>query len=74
MVGERLEADALGRALDLEPALRDADDPGRLELEHARGAFATSAAPFAENESGSKPFRSVKRHDSSDVVGIGSAR
>jgi hypothetical protein len=38
------------------------------------GAAATSAAPFAENVSGSKPFRSVKRQDSSVVVGSGSAR
>ena len=38
------------------------------------GAAATPVAPFAENASGSKPFRSVNRHDSSFVVGIGSAR
>ena len=38
------------------------------------GAAATSVAPFAENVSGSNPFRSVKRHDSSFVVGSGSAR
>ena len=33
------------------------------------GAAAISVAPFAENVSGSNPFRSVKRHDSSFVVG-----
>ena len=38
------------------------------------GAAATSVAPFAENVSGSNPFRSVNRHDSSLVVGSGSAR
>ena len=38
------------------------------------GAEATPAAPFAENASGSKSFRSVKRQDSSFVVGSGSAR
>ena len=38
------------------------------------GAAATSVAPFAEKLSGSKPFRSVNRHDSSFVVGSGSAR
>ena len=38
------------------------------------GAVATPLAPFAENESGSKPFRSVKRQASSVVVGSGSAR
>jgi hypothetical protein len=37
------------------------------------GAVATPVEPLAENESGSKPFRSVKRHDSSFVVGRGSA-
>jgi hypothetical protein len=31
-------------------------------------------APLAEKASGSKPRRSVKRHDSSFVVGSGSAR
>ena len=38
------------------------------------GAVATPLAPFAENDSGSNPFRSVKRHASSEVVGSGSAR
>ena len=49
------------------------DDAGDVESSIA-GAAATSVAPFAENVSGSKPFRSVKRHDSSLVVGSGSAR
>ena len=38
------------------------------------GGAATSSAPLAENVSGSKSLRSVKRHDSSFVVGSGSAR
>ncbi len=38
------------------------------------GAEATPFEPSAVNESGSKPLRSVKRHDSSCVVGSGSAR
>ena len=38
------------------------------------GAATTSVAPSAEKASGSKSFRSVKRHDSSLVVGSGSAR
>ena len=36
MLGERLEADPVGGAVDLEPRLGDPNDPGGLELEHRR--------------------------------------
>ena len=69
---EELEPNALGSALDLD-ARTDRGQTGHVDVQHCPGVD-TGTWPFWTKASGSKPARSVKRHDSSVVVGIGSAR
>ncbi len=54
ILGERLEPDSLRRALDLDPASLTNAEPAtsRSSIVSAR---ATAEAPFAVNDSGSKP-------------------
>ena len=74
MIRQRLEADALGCAVDRRARPRRRRTMPAASSSSSAGGAATSSAPLAENDSGSKSLRSVKRHDSSFVVGSGSAR
>ena len=67
---EHLEANAVRRALDLDAARIDAGQTGHVDVQHGLPGWRRGLAPFAVKVSGSKPFRSVKRHDSSVVVGM----
>ena len=73
MLGERSKRIPSGARSISSPASETRTTPAASGSSIA-GAATTSAAPFAENDSGSKSLRSVKRHDSSFVVGSGSAR
>ena len=72
VVAERLEADAVRRPLDLDPALADKRRTGRVQLEHRRRRGTDAGAVHREGrvetlEVGEPPRLVV-------VVGIGSAR
>ena len=73
---EHLEADSLRRALDLDAIGVGGGQPGHVDVQHGLpcNSLLEDLAPFCVKPSGSKPFRSVKRHDSSVVFGSGSAR
>ena len=46
VLGERLEGDAVGRALDLDPALGDDGDAGHVDVEHRVSGDCPRPWPF----------------------------
>ena len=70
---EELEANPVRRTLDLDPPPSTVASPDTSISNIVLGPDPWTW-PFWTKASGSKPLRSVKRHDSSVVVGIGSAR